>query len=277
MHPKLNLVWCDERVHKDFFVALRERVELEAARHGASFTCFKKTPQLARWAKKTNSHGSPFILVTAWREAQPAVAALGEVNVRQRVLGMVVLCDNFAMARRASTWARHPESYEALGVRPVVVEGSSIPQRLFGGLIKDCFGQLGAKELPHASACILSTSPLRVDDVPAPEDVAEPALLEPRHISLPGPEGDDAAMTTVQYVVGPFRWRGDGDALAAPDHDAAPGEPRKVHPTCCEALCEDRCGSDIETSPASTVVPAHYRAGGRAGSSVGDESDAGEL
>eukprot|EP00747_Dinoflagellata_sp_TGD_P090362 gnl/TRDRNA2_/TRDRNA2_164677_c0_seq2.p1 gnl/TRDRNA2_/TRDRNA2_164677_c0~~gnl/TRDRNA2_/TRDRNA2_164677_c0_seq2.p1 ORF type:complete len:275 (-),score=42.93 gnl/TRDRNA2_/TRDRNA2_164677_c0_seq2:18-722(-) len=143
--PFQRLVWCHERCHKSENVGRRKTIEHAARIAGASVVCLRKGRQFGEWIARAQR--PPYVLVTDWREAQPCVAAVEELQGTNRPVLVVVLCNSTRQAARASAWASMVPS-EVCPVR--IAEQYNLPIDLLDGLIHKAFGAQTQYELPSS-------------------------------------------------------------------------------------------------------------------------------
>mmetsp|Transcript_1195 Transcript_1195/g.2615 ORF Transcript_1195/g.2615 Transcript_1195/m.2615 type:complete len:300 (-) Transcript_1195:189-1088(-) len=144
-----HLIWCYERCYKQDCQAQRELITATAQAAGASLVLLKKARNLKAWME--HSQFGPFVLVTDWREAQPAARVLLQQRSPQHVpTDMIVLCEGQRQYLRALNWT---EAVSPSIGRLHICERSSIPEGLLDGLVKQCFTPVGTTPTSHAEQC----------------------------------------------------------------------------------------------------------------------------
>jgi len=143
------LVWCYERCYKEENEKRRHGLRQSLEAIGGTLVCMKKAATFAiRWLEKKNLPA--YVLVTAWREAQPCAEHLlrglknGTVPSDRQPLGIVVLCVNKEY-HRAAAWAKQVST--SLGLALAVDIHRAPPASLgepLRSLIYDNFANLSA-------------------------------------------------------------------------------------------------------------------------------------
>jgi len=208
-----KLIWCHERCHKPENDTHRQAMSDAALESGGSAMCFKKAKQLGRWI--SNRQMPELVLVTDWREAQPAAAELAQSGGGEELRMMVVLCDCQSQLKKAAAWVRLADLQDSVREKIRVVDADAIPQDLMGGLISRCFARAGARAGCYESeaetvaetscggsgpasegSCWSSEGP------PSPSRSASPMSVR----GLPHAPPPGLSLPEVMYIEGPFHW-----------------------------------------------------------------------
>jgi len=129
------LMWCEEHCHKAINAARRNALKIAAEEIGAELVCAKKAKQYGLWLSRAQRR--PYVLVTNWREAQPAHFEISQATPGNRPQQVVVICDLDKQFKRAQVWVQslNPE----FGTVHVCMK-DDIPENLLDGLVKRFFG-----------------------------------------------------------------------------------------------------------------------------------------